>query len=163
MSGVPVNVTGVVPIEELVGDDREDTDGLKLMATQAQEYLLAFRWCEKVNEIYFGDGHGGTAAVFLFKIKPSLPNINEWLWVIVGPDIPPAYLEIDFSKNPMQAFEVYLEGISLWINAAKNGNSVKELMPIYLPPTQENASELERKLIFLRQVLLPQLKSPRAL
>ena len=161
-NGVPADVSGVVPVEKMVGDDREDTNGLKWMANQAQEYLLAFRWCENVKEVYFGDGYGGIAAIFLLRIKPSQPDISEWLWVVIGPEIPPAYLEIDYCKNPVNAFEIYLEGISQWVAAAKKGKPVKGLMPIYVAPTPENAAELERTLVFLRQVLLPQLKSPKA-
>jgi hypothetical protein len=159
---VPAHVSGVVPIEMMVGDDLEDARGLKLMANQAREYLLAFRWCEDVKEAYFGDGYGGIAAIFLLRIKPSQASISEWLWVVIGPQIPPAYLEIDYCKNPVQAFEIYLEGISLWVDAAKKGKSVKELIPIYVAPTPENATELERTLVFLRQTLLPQLKLSKA-
>jgi hypothetical protein len=154
-------VGGVIPIETMVGDDEEDTKLLRSMAAQSQEFLLCFRWCKEVREIHFGDGYGGVVAVFFVRIRPSQPDIDEWLWVVIGSDIPPAYLVIDSCKTPLAAFERYLAGIAEWIAAATRGKSVKDLMPIYVPATAENAAELARKLNFLRETVLPQLSSPR--
>jgi hypothetical protein len=72
-------VGGVIPIEKMVGDDEEDTKLLRSMAAQGQEFLLCFRWCKEVREIYFGDGYGGVVAVFFVRIRPSEPDIDEWL------------------------------------------------------------------------------------
>lgn len=99
-SQVPVG--GVVPIDRIFGDDEQDVRLLRLMAAEAQEYIQNFSWCKSIREAYFGDGCGGVVALFFFRIEPSKPDVDEWLWVVVG-DVPPAYLVIDESKTPSQA------------------------------------------------------------
>jgi len=73
-----------------LGDD-EDTRLLIEMAQQAKDYLSSFALCGSIREAYFGDGYGGIAAIFFFHIQPMRPEVDEWLWVVVG-DLPPAYL-----------------------------------------------------------------------
>ena len=90
--GMPV--TGVVPLSQMKGDDEEENRLLQEMSKRAQRYLSGFKWCESILDFYFGDGVGGVFAVFFARIKPASPEIDEWLWVIIG-DIPPAYLVTD--------------------------------------------------------------------
>ena len=52
------------------------------MAAGAEKYLRSFPWCKGIRQVYFGDGYGGVAAVFLFHIEPSREGVDEWLWVI---------------------------------------------------------------------------------
>jgi hypothetical protein len=151
----------LTPIDRLVGGDESDTKLLKSMASGAQQYLLSFRWCKGIREAYFADGYGGIIAIFFVRIEPSQPNIDEWLWVVYGRDFPPAYLVTDTCKSPLQAFERYLSGLADWIQLAKQGKSAKDTMPICVPSTLENAEELEPKLTFLRQAVLPQFQIPR--
>jgi hypothetical protein len=158
--GIPVK--GVIPLAQMRGGDEEDTHLLKLLAVHAQEYLSRFRWCKKIYEVYFGDGYGGVIAIFLFRIEPSQRDVDEWLWVVTGNDFPPAYLVTDICKTPLQVFERYLSGLEEWIHLAKKGKSSKEVMPIYVPPTPQNASELERQLTFLREIVLPEFQKPKA-
>jgi hypothetical protein len=156
-----VPVQGVILVSLMVGDDEEDTRLLTSMASQARDYLNGFPWCKSVTDFYFGDGCGGIIALFLARIEPARPGVDEWLWVVWGVDFPPAYLVIDTCKTPLQAFERYLDGITTWIRQAKIGKSSKDGMPIYVPPTPENAKELEKKLVFLRDVMLPALWKDR--
>jgi hypothetical protein len=88
-SGAPF--ANVVPMEYLTGDDEADSGLLAGMARQAAEYLMSFDWCVSIMDTYFGDGIGGVVAVFLFRILPARPHIDEWIWVVVG-DLPSAYL-----------------------------------------------------------------------
>jgi hypothetical protein len=74
----------VVPIGEMEGDDPEDTALLRLMFREAESYLQSFDWCESIAASYYGAGVGKVVAVFLFQIIPRRPDIDEWLWVIVG-------------------------------------------------------------------------------
>ncbi len=157
-NGIPV--TGVIPIDRMMGSDGEDTRLLRSMASQAQEYLLCFRWCKKIREVYFADGYGGVIALFFARIEPAQAGVDEWLWVVIGDDFPPAYLVTEECKTPLQAFERYIDGLAQWIQLAKQGKSSKDLMPIYVPANAENAAELDRKLKFLREVALPQFQIP---
>ena len=99
-----VPVSGVIPIDQMFGDDEEDTILLQAMAARAQEFILSLSFCKSIRAAYFGDGCGGVVALFLFRIEPSEANVDEWLWAVVG-DVPPAYLVIDDCKTPSQALE----------------------------------------------------------
>jgi hypothetical protein len=107
--GVPVR--GVASIDQMVGGDDEDTRLLQVMAAGAEKYLRSFPWCKNIREVYFGDGYGGVAAVFLFHIEPSRTGVDEWLWV-VSCDVSPAYLVTDSCKTPSQALNGYVDEVS---------------------------------------------------
>jgi hypothetical protein len=151
------DLKGVVPIEHTFGDDAEDTDLLRKMAERANEYLRSFRWCKEIRESYFGDGIGGIVAVFLFRIAPSEPDVDEWLWVVVG-DVPPAYLVTDGCKSPSQAIEGYIEEMSRWVDLAKQGRSSPKVIPVPVEATPEHGAALESRLRFLREVIVPRFR-----
>jgi len=151
-SKIPVN--GVVPIAQMTGDDEEDTRLLRVMASGAENYLLSFAWCKRIRDVYFGDGYGGVAAVFLFHIEPARADVDEWLWVI-SCDVSPAYLVTDLCKTPSQALEGYVEEVVKWVELAKQGRSSKDVIPVYMPATPKNAADLERRLKILREVVVP--------
>jgi hypothetical protein len=154
-------VEGVIPIDQMVGGDAEDTKLLKDMAHLARGYLLSFRWCNRVDEMYFGDGYGGIIAVFFARIEGAQADVDKWLWVIFGYDFPPACLVIDICKTPLRAFERYLDGLAEWIRLAKQNRSSRDGMPINVAATPENAADLERRLEFLRETVLPEFQKPR--
>lgn len=138
----------------MVGDDDEDIRLLRVMAAGAENYVRCFSWCNNIREIYFGDGYGEIVAVFLFRIEPSKEGVDEWIWVVFG-DVPPAYLVTDACKTPSQALEGYIEEVSKWIELAKEGRSSVDVIPVYVPPTPENAADLERRLKVLQEVIVP--------
>jgi hypothetical protein len=149
-----IPVKGVVPISQMVGDDDEDTELLRVMASGAEKYVLSFSWCKGIREIYFGDGYGGVVAVFLFHIEPARANVDEWLWAI-SCDVSPAYLVTDSCKTPSQALEGYIEEVCKWIELAKQGRSSKDVIPVYIPATAENAVDVERRIKVLRETIVP--------
>jgi hypothetical protein len=149
-----IPVRGVVPLAQMSGGDDEDTKLLRVMASGSELYIRSFPWCKNVREIYFGDGYGGCVAVFLFHIEPAQTNVDEWLWVI-SCDVSPAYLVTDSRKTPSQALEGYIEEVSKWIQLAKQGQSSKDVIPVYMPATPENAADLERRLKVLRDAIVP--------
>jgi hypothetical protein len=101
-----------------------------------------------------GDGCGGIVAVFLFRIESSQADVDEWLWVVFG-DLPPAYLVTDSCKTPSQALEGYMEEMSKWVRLAKEGRSSKDVIPVHVPATPENALDLERRIKFLQEFIVP--------
>lgn len=149
---IPIN--GVVSLSRMVGDDDEDSKLLEVMATGAQNYLRCFPWCKDIREAYFGDGYGGIVAVFLFRIEPARAGVDEWLWVIFG-DVPPAYLVTDVCKTPSQALERYIDETAKWVGLAKQGKSSKDVIPVYVAATIENAVDLETRLNLLREIIVP--------
>jgi hypothetical protein len=116
--GFPVR--GVVPIDQMSGEDEEELRLLREMATEARDFLTSFKWCKAIREAYFGDGYGKIVAVFFFHIEPSRPEVDEWLWVVVG-DLPSAHLVTDDCKTPSQALEGYIYEMSKWVELAKLG------------------------------------------
>ena len=100
---IPVN--GVVPVDQMVGGDEEDTRLLRVMASSAENYLRCFPWCEGVRESYFGDGYGGIVAVFLFRILPAREGVPAWLWSFLaflycGKDLCDVSQALNFSLFP---------------------------------------------------------------
>jgi hypothetical protein len=149
-----VPVKGVVLVDQLFGDDALDTKLLQEMAAQASNYIQSFAWCKRILKSYFGNGYGGIVAVFLFRIEPSRPEIDEWLWVVVG-DIPPAYLVIEDNTMPSLALEGYIEEMSKWVNLAKRGKSSTKVIPVNVPATLENAALLGVRLKMLGEKIVP--------
>lgn len=145
---------GVVALEQMAGDDEQDTALLREMAAEATNYLQSFSWCSGIAEAYWGGGVGKVFGIFLFKIIPASPDVDQWLWVVTG-DVPRAYLVLDESKSPAEAFEAYLTLMTNWIEFAHEGRSSPELPPTGVPSTPEWAAELERRLEFLKTKVKP--------
>lgn len=121
---------------------------------EAKEYLLYYDWCKEILEEYVGLLAVGIVGIFLFRISPSRPDVDEWLWVIVG-DLPPTYLTCDRCPNPATALDGYIGAMSEWVEAASKGESVAELIPVNVPATPDNAAMLRSRLDFLDQRVLP--------
>jgi len=147
-------VSGVIPVDQMFGDDAEDTRLLLEMASKAQHYISRFSWCQSVREVYFGDGYGKIVAVFFVHIEPSRPEVDEWLWVVVG-DLPSAYLVTDNCKTPSQTLERYIDVMSEWVELAKEGRSSEDVIPVNAPATPESAEMLERRLRVLSEKFVP--------
>jgi hypothetical protein len=124
------------------------------MASGAEKYIRSFPWCKGIREVYFGDGYGGVAAVFLFHIEPNRADVDEWLWII-SCDVSPAYLVTDSRKTPSQALEGYIEEVSKWVQLAKQGYSSEDVIPVYMPATPENAVDVEKRLKLLQEAIVP--------
>ena len=156
-----IPVKGVVLLAEMLGEDEEETRLLRVMASEAQEYIQSFSWCKSIRESYFGDGCGGIIAIFFFRIEPSSFDVGEWLWVVVG-DLPPAYLVIDENKPPSQSLESYIDEMSKCVKLAKQVRSSKKVIPVNVPSTPENAILLGGRLEFLSETILPAFQSSEA-
>jgi len=151
-SGIPVK--GVVPLDQMVGEDDEDTKLLRVMASGAENYIRSFPWCKGIREAYFGDGYGGVVAVFLFHIEATRGDVDEWLWII-SCDVSPAYLVTDSRKTPSQALEGYIDEVSKWVQLAKQWHSSEDVIPVYMPATPENAADVEKRLKVLQETVVP--------
>ena len=151
-----LGIRGVVPIEKMTGDEPEDTVLLGQLRDTASKYLLSFSWCVSILETYYGDGVAGIVGVFLFRLLSARPEIDEWLWVVVG-DLPPAYFVTDDLKSPYEVLEAYIEHRSRWVKCAMEGKTPPhDVMPIDdVPPTAEWAKDLQTRLDTLREHILP--------
>jgi len=143
----------LVPLGEISGFDKKETQQLRKMATDAKAFLLSFKWCKSVQECWFGWGIGKVCAVLLFRIKPAAKNVDDWLWVIVG-DLPPAYLVLDGIPNPREALETYIELMQEWVDVVRRGGPVEDCIPVNAPATRDNAKALANRLDFMRRNFL---------
>ena len=146
------DMSKVVPVAEMRGDDDEDTLLLRKSLTEAEEFLADFQWCDGILESYFGIGVGGIFAVFLFRIAHSRPDVDDWVWVVVG-DLPPAYITCDQAPNPATALNGYIGAMREWAEAAMAGKDVAELIPVTAAATPEHGRMLSSRLDFLSEFL----------
>ena len=152
MTPIDSNLLGIVT--DIQGEDPDDTIALREQHEEAKEFLLGFDWCSAIVEEYFCGGIGGVLSISFFRILPNEPEVDEYLWVVAG-DIPPAYLVIDDLLTPAEALEGYIELMDEWCVAVMNGESVEDLIPVNVPPTKKRARDLESRLRFLEQHILP--------
>ena len=152
-----VDLSKLVPIDKLEGEDWQETEELKALAEQAEEFLRQHEWAGNVLRQYAGPNVAGVVGVFLFRLDPAAAVVDEWLWVIVG-DLPPAYLVTDNAPDGASALEVYVEAMQEWVDAVGRGESVEDLIPVDVAPTQENAQMLSSRLSFLRDRVIPEFR-----
>jgi hypothetical protein len=141
----------LVLTQDIEGDDEQDAVLLRRMSEDAKDHISSFSWCSEIRNSYFGGGVGGIFAVFLFHIRSSRPNVEPWIWIVVG-DIPPAYLPISDCKSPREVFKTYIRGMTKWIEFAREGRSGTPedgVPPVNLPATPEWADRLSQRLVGL--------------
>ncbi len=131
----------------------EGGDELAAYLKEAKEFLLFYKWCGAIVDEYVGIFVGGIIGIFLFRITPTRKDVDEWVWVIVG-DIPPTYLTCEHCPDPGAALDGYIGAMSEWVDAARNGRSVADLIPVNIPASKENAERLHKRLAFLDRKIL---------
>ncbi len=124
---------------------------------KAREYLESHSWVSDIKGEYLGYRLDGVIYVFLFEFVPAKPNVPSWVWVIVG-DVPPAYIDCDYGKTPYLALDGYIGAMEEWVEAARDGKSVEDIIPVNVPATPAYAEMLGGRLKFLYDNVLPLLK-----
>lgn len=161
MTGRKPDLTKVTPITQLDGEDEEEGLLLAQLVKAAETYVSSFEWCGGIQEEYAGITVAGVIGVFLMQIAPTQPEVDEWLWVIVG-DVPPAYITLDDCPNAATALDGYIGAMQEWVDAAKEGRSVDELIPVNAPATPAYAEMLGSRLQFLDSRVLSDYKDDLA-
>jgi hypothetical protein len=147
----------LVLTQNIEGDDEQDTFLLRRMSEDARHYISSFSWCSGIQNSYFGGGVGGIFAVFLFQIRPSRPDVESWIWIVVG-DIPPAYLPISDCKSASEVFKTYIRGMTKWVELARLGQSGTPedgIPPVNMPATPEWAEKMSQRLVGLTLSVKP--------
>jgi hypothetical protein len=139
----------------MTGEDAEETGLLKAAFNEARAYLGSFAWVHSIREAYFGVGVGGVVSTFLFRIDAE-PNVDEWLWVVVG-DLPSCYLVTDRASDGIEALKTYCEVMEDWVETVRARGDLAEAFPVKAPPTVENAAALESRIAALRKDVIPAL------
>lgn len=126
---------------------------LSALEEAAANFIRSFAWSGELLAMYDGFQEPRILGLFLVHLRPSQPHVDEWLWVVVG-DLPPAYLVADDNPTWQQAIAGYIDEMQRWVDAAKAGAPVDDLIPVNTPPTPEYAAMLESRLRTLRETLL---------
>ncbi|RUU14988.1 hypothetical protein EOD10_13170 [Mesorhizobium sp. M7A.T.Ca.TU.009.01.3.2] len=124
---------------------------------RARAYLESHRWISAIKGEYLGYRLDGVIYVFLFEFIPAEPNVPSWTWVIVG-DLPSACISCHYAKTPYVALDGYIGAMEEWVEAAREGKSVEDIIPVNVPATPEYAERLGGRLNFLRKNVLPLLR-----
>src|SRR5467141_2544716 len=139
------------------GDDDEDTALLQQMLEEARNYILSFSWCESILGSYFAGGVGKVFAIFLFNISPARPDVDKWMWIVVG-DIPPAYIPLEDCRTSREVFDTYIDGMKRWVQLAREGREAapEDGVPhVNVPATREWAESLDGRLRSLAKLVQP--------
>jgi hypothetical protein len=152
MSGV--NLDCVVTLEDCLAGNAEDEAEIRELVDEAVAYVTAHGWCRAVRELYVGDVYPGIIGIFLVRIEPAAPEIDEWTWVIVG-DVPPAYLAGEDGFDAEAALDCYIRLMREWIDAVRTGAPIDDLIPVNVEPTREWANDLASRLTFIEANILP--------
>jgi hypothetical protein len=116
--------------EEFLADD--SAADLRALLAEARIYLLYYDWCADILDQYIGIFIDGIVGIYLFRIVPGRPEVDDWIWVVVG-DLPPDYLTVDQCPNPASALDGYIGAMNAWVAAASAGESVAQLTPSTCP------------------------------
>jgi hypothetical protein len=147
-------VRGVVPVDEMYGEDERETELLERMHADAVRYVKSLDWCGGIYEDFYGYGVGGVAAVFFFRVDGRAVARDGWLWVIVG-DIPPAYFPLPGIATAAEALRAYLREMGKWVALARQGRRSEDLLRVNVPATPEWAEALAVRLKMLQDTVLP--------
>ena len=136
-------------IKAIPKESKEDVETNKL-AENGSEYLMSHNWCDSIEDGWLAVSWGYILCVFLFKIKSSVPEVDDYIWIVNG-DIPTAYIDIESAKNPQEVLESYIFLMNDWIEEVELGNSTEDCYPIEVPPTKEFATNLKSRINFIEK------------
>ncbi|MFZ5891918.1 MAG: hypothetical protein ACOY0T_12760 [Myxococcota bacterium] len=122
-------------------------------AERAVSFLLQHSWCREVVSGRKVWAIPGVLGVFLLTIVPVRPGIDTELWVIVG-DLPPAYIARPVESSWQDVLCAYIDEMRRWVVAVRNGESLKDIVPVNVEPTLEYADRLDSRLGFIQQEFL---------
>jgi hypothetical protein len=154
VSSVP-ELTSVWP-ETNLGDIQDpdlELDEVRQAIADARDWLGGFKWCTRVVTSYWGWGIPRVLSVCLFEIEPASSHVDRWLWTVTG-DVPQAYLVTDDARNPREALEAYVFEMRRWVGKVRAHEDLAGVIPVDVPPTEENADLLESRLNFTETEIL---------
>lgn len=114
-------IEGVTDFRFMDGLRVDDRRPLFALLMAAHDVLPGHKWVDRILGFWFGMAVPDSVGVFLYKIFPIGDDVPEYHWVVVGPNIPSAYISVEGNVNPQQALEGYIEVIRDWIEAINSG------------------------------------------
>ena len=126
---------------------------LDVIHSEAENYLLGFKWCQEIKSSFLYTNLGEVLCIFLFEIINTQSIEDNFLWVMIG-DFPPMYLDVYGAKTTKQVIEDYINLAQDWIDQVKKENPVTDCYPFNTKPTLELAELLEKRAQFMKNELL---------
>jgi hypothetical protein len=133
-------------------DGIQDLD-VKELARRARDFISSQRWCGSIVSAHLAWAAGRVLAICQYHIKPSEPNVDEVLWVVVG-DVPPAYLVLDEAPTWQAALARYVEEMDRWVETVRAGTDLGDIIPVDVEPTEQHTNMLATRLAFIRSRLV---------
>ncbi len=124
---------------------------------EAVDFILGLKWCVSIVNKYFGYSQEGIISIFFFEIDTSDDHVDRGIWIIVG-DLPYAYIVTDSAKSPSEALCAYIDEMQRWVYAVQNDLAFNNIIPVSVDNKIENAENLNRRLKFLEERILPDIK-----
>lgn len=146
------SLKNLVEVSRISSTFREDREELNSLSKEAIAFLMGFGWCTSIAAAYLALAVPNVFGVFLINLVPTRPEVDNWLWVVVG-DIPPAYLVVDHCSDGIKALETYLREMRRWVETVNKGESVEDCIPVNCAPTKKNAKDLSERLTLLNQFI----------
>ncbi len=129
------------------------------MANEARTYIERFNW-GSIKRIQVGFCYPGVVGAFAFRVEASNPTVPPWFWVVVG-DLPPTYFDAEEAPAAADALRRYIGIMGRWIDAVRGKEPFDEnVAPVDVPPTEEWAANLEKRLDLLEREIMPELSDP---
>jgi hypothetical protein len=154
-----VDVSRLVPIDDIRGDTKRESALLREMAAEALDFVAGQAWAAPARGAWFGLGVGDVVGVFLVEFARAVGRTDRQLWVVVG-DLPSAYLVTDHAPTATAALREYCVLMERWAQAVLDGRSLQRCFPVEAPATSTNARSLLRRVRTLRDSILPALEVP---
>lgn len=148
-----IDLEKLTPFEQFVATHEQDRAELYERLAEASAELNFYNWCDRIESVHVGLFYPGIVSVFLMSIETRFEDVDKAMWVIVG-DLPPAYITCDNAPNAACALDAYIGAMKEWAEAAVQGDSVAQLIPVNVPATPEMAERLMRRLIVLEESIL---------
>lgn len=123
------------------------------MAKEAAQFLMSHSWCKSIASSHLAWACAGVLGVFLFRIVPSRPDVDERLWVVVG-DVPIAYLVYEGNPTWRDALDGYIAEMRRWVDAVRAGRPLDDVIPVAAEATLEHADMLAGRLDFIAKEIL---------
>lgn len=135
-------------------------DGLRApavieLAGRADRFLAQHAWCQEITEGYLAWALTPIVGVFFYRILPVRSDVDNELWVVVG-DLPTAYLVCDNAQTWQEALDAYGVEMMRWVDAVRNGESLKGIIPVNVSATKEHADMLEKRIKFIWEEFVDQ-------
>lgn len=134
----------------------------KIYYRNALDYLKGYDWVSSVGDEYVGYIEPGIIGVFLFRVFSENPDVDPWIWVIVG-DLPSAYIPCYNIPDPWSAVDAYIYEMDRWADAVLSSSSLDGLFPVAAEPSEELARMLKTRTAFIVDRILPDIPNAEVL